>query len=83
MNQEPMNKGPSELLAKVAGLSFRSACVVLNRVLHGPLEGGLVLWLPVPEWFQPQDDQEVQKAARELPCHSRHGAEVLGPQDQP
>lgn len=39
-------------LAKVPGLRFGSVCVVaFNRVLHGTLEGGLVLWVPVPEWF--------------------------------
>lgn len=52
ISQEPTNKGPSELLAKVPGLCLQSACVVvLNRILYGSLEGGLVLWVPVPEWF--------------------------------
>lgn len=60
----------------------RPLCVWL-RVLHGALEGGLVLWLPVFERLQPKDDPEVQEAAGELPCHVRHGAELYGSRDQP
>ena len=56
---------------------------MLCRVCDGALEGGLVLWLPVFEWLEPEDDPEVQESAGELPRHSRHGAELHGSQDQP
>lgn len=35
------------------------------------------------EWFQPKNDPEVQEAAREFPCDTRHGSELPASHDQP